>query len=113
MAMLRLEAELEESHPRKEEWPVQSTEVQRPSGVTAWRVRKPWPGWSWKGWGWLGRVIEQVSQAHLCVKIHPALGREQLRGRSSGHMDTNEGPKAGTWAVHIGEARTERGLFMA
>ena len=56
--MLRLEAELEESHPRKGEWPVQSTEGQRPSGVTAWRVRKPWPGWSWKGWGWLGRVIE-------------------------------------------------------
>ena len=56
--MLRLEAELEESHPRKGEWTVQSTEVGRPSGVTAWRVRKPWPGWRWKGWGWLGRVME-------------------------------------------------------
>ena len=76
--MLRLEAELEESHPRKGEWPVQSTEVGRPSGVTAWRVRKPWPGWSWKGWGWLGSHGGKYPRHTWGT----ALGREQLRGRS-------------------------------
>lgn len=110
--MLRLETELEESHPRKEEWPVQSTEVQGLAGLPPGSEESLGLAGAGKDGGWLGRVIEAVPR-HTCVKIHPALGREQLRGEV----------RVVTWTPmkdlkqELGSAhwrgRTERGLFMA
>ena len=51
---------------------------------------------------------------HTCVS-GPILHwvENSFDGGQCGPKDTNLGPKAGTRAVDIGEARTERGLFMA
>lgn len=68
-----------------------------------------------EGWGWLEKLImrAEVSQAHLCVKIHPALGENSFREVRVVTWTPMKDLKQEPWAVHIGEARTERGLFMA